>query len=187
MLDKLITADQLKMLSDEEKYAKRSRYIYNAGGGYSQKKYYKVLTATFKESDTWHNQQYVFAYSSRHGGTGFIIVHVEFFGSFDQSINDCFKFRLIRAKTTDTSRVKLFFNSNTRKLTFVFESVDYSNLRLNWLNNQGTDDRLTYEAIQPLDNLPSDIGDEIPMHEALFDDSLTFASESDVSNLFGGG
>ena len=189
MPDKLITANQLKMLSDEEKYAKKSRYFYNAGGGNAEKKYYKVLTISFKESDIWHNTQYLFAFSSRHGGSGFLIINIQFFGNFDASVNsvNSFDFRLIRGKANYSGGLGLYFNKNTRKLTLTFESSDYSNLRINWINNQGIDDRVTYEAIQPLDALPGDIGEEIPMHKALFDDRLTYATDTDVSNLFGGG
>ena len=189
MPDKLITANQLKMLSDEEKYAKKSRYFFNAGGTYAEKKFYKVLTVSFNESDSWNNNQFIFAFSSRHGGSGFLIISIQFFGNFDASVNSVnnFDFRLLRGKANYSGGLGLYFNKNTRKLTLTFESSDYSNLRINWLNRQDNNNKLTYEAIQPLDALPSDIGEEIPMHEALFDDRLTYATDTDVSNLFGGG
>lgn len=189
MLDKLITADQLKMLSDEEKYAKDSRYFFDAGGEYTDKKFYKILTVSFNESDNWNNFQYLFAFSSRHGGSGFLIINIQFSGDFVGSVNDVnrFDFRLLRSKANLWGGLGLYFNKNTRKLTLIFESYDYSNLRINWLNRQDNNNRLTYEAIQPLDNLPSDIGEKIPMHEALFDDRLVYATDTDVSNLFGGG
>ena len=189
MLDKLITADQLKMLSDEEKYAKKSRYFFDAGGTYAETKFYKVLTVSFNESDIWNNSQYLFAFSSKHGCSGFIIINISFFGNFDGSVNDVnrFDFRLLRSKANLWGGLGLYFNKNTRKLTLTFESYDFSNLRINWLNRQDNDDLLTYETIQPLDYLPSDIGEKIPMHEALFDDRLVYATDTDVSNLFGGG
>lgn len=188
MLDKLITADQLKMLSDEEKYARPSTYLYNGGGGNADVKYYKILSRTFT-GNTWENDRVVFGFTTRHSGSGIMILSYGFGGSFDVEANsDHFDYRIIQSNFGNLSSLRAYYNKNTHTLSILMQASDYSNLKLNFINRMSRDiDQYEFHEPIPLDTIPSDIGDEIPTHECLFDDSLNFASESDVSNLFGGG
>ena len=187
MLDKLITADQLKMLSDEEKYANSSRYVYNGGGANSAVKYYKVLSRSL-EGTIWEHDRIVFSFTTRHSGSGLIILAFSFNTSLDiEATASNFDFRIIQSKQNYYYGLKAYYNKNTHVISLLMTANDYSNLKLRIIGRESGVDKFTYHDPVPLDNIPNDIGDEIPTHECLFDDSLAFASESDVSNLFGGG
>lgn len=185
MSNKVVTKEQLKLLSEEIKFCKGSRYIFNYGGGVQGQKFFKVFEIQLGGNNPWLQEIFIFSYSSRHGGTGFIFLRIGFNGTFDVEAtnSDVFEVKYIRSVFSLWGGITFYRNKETKRLTCLFEGNDYSNLMINFINRQAASE-FNYGDGTPLDAIPSDIGEVIPYTDALFKNDIEYATTQDIENLF---
>lgn len=185
MANKLITLEELVLYGEEHKEAGDSVNFYNFRNEDNNYGFYKLFSLTY--TNIWANDRFVFSYTSRHSGSGFIILSMDFSGDLN-SISGC-EVRVIRSEYSLWAPNEIYFlyNTSTHELSCWQGNSDYNTANLRLLSKRSSSEIVYNTNPVRFGEYPEDAGVAIPVHKALFDDTFEKASTSEIQSIFGGG
>ena len=189
----LITLDQLKIIQEADLTNRLENHASQRNGLQSATAYYKIFDYVLSSDDAYNHNGIVFAVSSRHNGSGIMVMNFACPGNFNEARGSvAFYMHSNSRNDTFQRHLSFFYNKANRTITCYQNAYDYDNISVDvinsyrWLHSSKGSITFYNEENGKVSALPTG-QEEFEYFTCAFKETNRIATREQVASVFTGG